>query len=152
MVKLLFFIALIFLTSTVLAQDVTITKGTNGEIVITGGKRTPPPKESSAEADARRAAQVRSFDAGAAKIIRREEEQQRASSARAVRESEAQAAERERQRNRDQEEMTRLNDTATYHEKRANKASSAYWHEWHKDEQRDAQEKADKFRRKLNQP
>lgn len=60
-----------------MAQDVTISKGTNGEIVITGGKRTPPKQETPAEAEARRTAQERSFDTGTANVLRQQEMQER---------------------------------------------------------------------------
>ena len=60
-----------------MAQDVTISRGANGEIVITGGKRTPPKLETPAEAEARRTAQERAFETGTANVLRQQEMQER---------------------------------------------------------------------------
>lgn len=70
-------LVMMLLAAPAAAGDVTISKGTGGEIVITGGKRTAPKVETQAEADARRAAQERAFDAGAGTATRQQEAQER---------------------------------------------------------------------------
>jgi hypothetical protein len=134
------------------AQDVTITKGQGGEIIITGGKRTPPRVETSEETEARRAAQERAFESGTARTIQQQEARERAASAAAVRDAEWREREESQKRQRDAEELERQQDRAKYYERRANKSESAWGHAYNKDEQRDAQEKANKLKMKLSQP
>lgn len=140
------------LAKPVQAQDVTITKGQGGEIIITGGKRTPPRVETQEETEARRAAQERAFESGTARTIQQQEAQARDASIRAVQDAEARDTEAARQRARDEEKLEQLQREAAINERRANKASSAYRHETYKDRQREAQSEADALRRKLSAP
>lgn len=140
------------LAAPVRAQDITITKGQGGEIIITGGKRTPPRVETPEETELRRATQERAFESGTARIIQQQESRERAASAAAVREAEWKEREESQKRQRDAEELERQQERAKYYERRANKSESAWGHAYNKDEQRDAQEKANKLKMKLSQP